>query len=97
MSLGINIFRNKCRRKKSRGNICHLGINVVQSQAICYLHYFFPFLKHCASYSKSSSHRGFPKKLLCACYFAFTFTGEEEEDGDDDELHYSPPMLADAQ
>ena len=59
---------------------------------------FFPLLERCALYSKSSSHRGFPKKLLCACYFAFTFTGEEEEDGndDDDELH-SPPMLADAQ
>ena len=47
---------------------------------------FFPLLECCASYSKSSSHRGFPKKLLCACYFAFTFTGEEEED---DELLYS--------
>ena len=31
MSLGINVFRNKCRRKKSRGNICHLGINIAQS------------------------------------------------------------------
>ena len=50
------------------------------------MRYFFPLLECCASYSKSSSHRGFPKKLLCACYFAFTFTGEEEED---DELLYS--------
>ena len=31
MSLGINVFRNKRRRKKSRGNIRHLGINVAQS------------------------------------------------------------------
>ena len=31
MSLGINVFRNKCRRKNSRGNICHLGINIAQS------------------------------------------------------------------
>ena len=31
MSLGINVFRNKRRRKKSRGNIHHLGINVAQS------------------------------------------------------------------
>ena len=60
------------------------------------MRYFFLLLVCCASYSKSSSHRGFPKKLLCACYFAFTFTGEEEED---DELlyYYSPPMLADTQ
>ena len=32
MSLGINVFRNKRRRKKSRGNICHLGINIAQSE-----------------------------------------------------------------
>ena len=31
MSRGINVFRNKRRRKKSRGNIRHLGINVAQS------------------------------------------------------------------
>ena len=32
MSLGMNVFRIKRRRKKSRGNICHLGINVAQSK-----------------------------------------------------------------
>ena len=32
MSLGMNVFRNKRRRKKSRGNIRHLGINVAQSK-----------------------------------------------------------------
>ena len=36
MSLGINVFRNKCRRKKSRGNICHLGINIAQSYLIIF-------------------------------------------------------------
>ena len=30
MLLGINVFKNKCRRKKSRGK-CHLGINIAQS------------------------------------------------------------------
>ena len=34
MLLGINVFRNKLRRKKSRGNICHLGINIAQSMNI---------------------------------------------------------------
>ena len=31
----INIFRSKRRRNKSRGNICHLGIIVVQSSTFC--------------------------------------------------------------
>ena len=34
MSLGINVFRNKRRRKKCRGNICHLGINIAQSSQL---------------------------------------------------------------